>query len=79
MNTICNLDTCYNPKDGTITNFFINKYKINEAPFILSFNINISEYSLLLKKKDFINKIFKSNISVFHEKYDLLGFVTMPH
>ena len=76
LNIICTLDTCSNPEDDIITNFL---YEINEVLFILSFNTNINEYTILLKKKDFINKIFKSNISIFHKKYELFRFVTMPH
>ena len=48
LNTICNLETCYNINDDTITNFFIRKYTIIDLPYVLSINTNISDYSLLI-------------------------------
>lgn len=78
LNTICNLESCYDPNDDTITNFFIKKYEINEVPLILSINTNINEFSTLLQKKDFINKVFKYNISLYHKNYKLISLVTAP-
>ena len=78
LNTICNLETCYNINDDTITNFFIKKYTIIDLPYVLSINTNISDYSSLINKKDFINKIFKENIVLYQTNYLLIGFVTLP-
>ena len=44
----------------------------------LSININLIEYSDLIKNKNFISNSFKSRISLFNANYRLIGLVTQP-
>ena len=78
INTICNEEQCYSDNDKNV-NFYVKKYVILELPLILSINTNLSNFNLLLKNKDFLNKIMKNEITLYGEKYLLLGFVTQPY
>ena len=63
IHTICNEDECYSENDIDV-NFYIKKYEIIQLPLILSINTNLSNFDLLKKKKAFINKILKKEISL---------------
>ena len=78
INTICNEEQCYSEDDKNV-NFYVKKYEILELPLILSINTNLSNFNLLIKNKDFLNKILKNEIILYGEKYLLLGFVTQPY
>ena len=77
LNTICQEECCSNNNDNQV-NWYIKKYEINSMPQILSFNININDYSKLKKYTDFINKIFVNDISLYNTNYKLIAFVTQP-
>ena len=62
MDIYLNINIIYNEEqwyreDNENMNFFVKKYEILELPFILSFNTNLSNFILLIKNKDFFNKI----------------------
>ena len=78
IHTICNEEQCYSEDDKNV-NFYVKKYEILELPLILSINTNLSNFNLLIKNKDFLNKIMKNEITLYGEKYLLLGFVTQPY
>ena len=64
-----NINTIYNEEqwyceDNHNMNFYVKKYEILELPFILSFNTNLSNFILLIKNKDFLNKIMKNEINL---------------
>lgn len=48
-------------------------------PLILSIKTNINNFDDLLANKNFINKIFKNEIILYKQKYNLIGFVTQPY
>ena len=64
INTICNEEQCYSDNDKNV-NFYVKKYVILELPLILSINTNLSNFNLLLKNKDFLNKIMKNEITLY--------------
>ena len=59
--------------------FYVKKQEILELPIILSINTNLSIFNFLNKNKDFLIKIKKNEITLYVEKYLLLGFVTQPY
>ena len=61
INTNCNEEHLYR-EDNQNVNFYVKKYEILELPFILSFKTNLSNFILLIKNKDFLNKIMKNDI-----------------
>ena len=71
INTICNEKECYTEDDKSV-NFYIKKFEISNVPFILSLNINVNDYNLLMKYKDAINKIFTAEINLYGFNYQLL-------
>ena len=77
INTICQDEKCINENE-TIVNWYIKKYDIIEMPLILSINININDYNLLNSKRDYINKIFLKNITVYKCNYNLITFIIPP-
>ena len=78
IHTICNEEQCYSEDDKNV-NFYVKKYDILQLPLILSINTNLSNFNLLIKNKDFLNKIMKKEIKLYGEKYLLIGFITQPY
>ena len=78
IHTICNEEQCYSEDDKNV-NFYVKKYEILQLPLILSINTNLSNFNLLIKNKDFVNKIMKKEIKLYGEQYSLLGFITQPY
>ena len=67
MDIYLNINTIYNEEqwyreDNQNVNFYVKKYEILELPLILSINTNLSNFNLLIKNKDFLNKILKNEI-----------------
>jgi len=42
-------------------------------------NTNLATYDLLIKNKNFINRIMKRNIILYGQNYTLIGFITQPY
>ena len=63
IHTICNEEQCYSEDDKNV-NFYVKKYEILQLPLILSINTNLSNFNLLIKNKDFLNKIMKKEIKL---------------
>ena len=64
-----------NSEEDKNINFYIKKYEIIELPFILSINTNLDIYALLIKNKNFINRIMKRRVILYGQKYILIGFI----
>ena len=79
INTICKEIQCYNENDYNNINFYAKKYEILELPPILSINININDYSSLLKYNKRTVEIFTNNITIYDFEYKLIGFITLPN
>ena len=73
IHTICNEEQCYSEDDKNV-NFYVKKYEILQLPLILSINTNLSNFNLLIKNKDFLNKIMKKEIKLYGEKIFIIRF-----
>lgn len=73
LNTLCNEKECIDN-----VNFYIKTFNILDLPLILSFNINVLNFSELSSTKYFINNILTNNIIIYNTNYQLISFVAQP-